>query len=227
MKPLDPLDPEMKPLRELLGMLPKKPSPPTIWRWMQRGKNGTRLHALKIGQELYSTEAELRRFIVESQAGPKPIDQEAHAAAERELERRGYRLALRYLGSRSIRFILPCWPDCPHENGNHDHSSEHLSFGVLACRYGSFRRRWRFADRWLLFPGAGFAVGAKGRIHSTGRNPKHTGATGALPPVSIDLRFCHFLPLQTGTVTCQEEFRNPEKQQQFCRIIVEICRKLL
>lgn len=91
---LDPLSADMKPLQELLGMLPKRPSPASVWRWMKRGKNGTRLAAMKIGQELYTTADELRRFLTESQAGIKPIDDAAAEAAERELARR-------YAGSRA------------------------------------------------------------------------------------------------------------------------------
>lgn len=86
---LDPLSPDLKPVSELLHLLHKRPSPPTVWRWITKGRNGTRLETLKIANRVYSTEDEFRRFLTESQENI-PVTSAQSLTSERELARRGY-----------------------------------------------------------------------------------------------------------------------------------------
>lgn len=87
-KMLDPLSPDLQPLNELLSLLPQRPSPPTVWRWITKGKNGTRLESLKIANKLYSTEAEVRRFLCAIQSPTQQVAND-ESSEERELKRRG------------------------------------------------------------------------------------------------------------------------------------------
>ena len=55
-------------LRQKLGV---DVSPPTIWRWVQRGCRGSRLQTVKIGKRLFVTERAVDEFIRNQQ--PEPL----------------------------------------------------------------------------------------------------------------------------------------------------------
>ena len=60
---IDPFAEDFRSLSDLLDELPLRPSPAVVCRWHLRGANGTRLETLKIAGRLYTTRAELRRFL--------------------------------------------------------------------------------------------------------------------------------------------------------------------
>ncbi|HEV8072214.1 MAG TPA: hypothetical protein VGP76_31140 [Planctomycetaceae bacterium] len=64
---LDPFSPDFLPLRDLIRELPQPPCPAIVCRWHLRGNNGRKLQVLRVGRLLYSTRAELRAFLNESQ----------------------------------------------------------------------------------------------------------------------------------------------------------------
>lgn len=88
---IDPLSPDAVALKELIKELPAgaQPSSPTQWRWIKKGRNGTKLQAIKVAGVLVTTRTEFRRFIAAIQDQPAPPP-EAPAKVNDELVRRGY-----------------------------------------------------------------------------------------------------------------------------------------
>jgi hypothetical protein len=80
---LDPFSPDFLPLRDLIKELPVEPAPAIVCRWHLRGANGRKLAVLRVGRLLYSTRAELRNFLNESQGIATP-----RTDAERDIETR-------------------------------------------------------------------------------------------------------------------------------------------
>jgi len=85
---LDPFADDFGPLADLLGELPIRPSPAVVCRWHLRGSNGTRLEVLRIAGKLFTTRAELRRFLQESQR-PSGRQTEQQNRIDAELEAAG------------------------------------------------------------------------------------------------------------------------------------------
>lgn len=89
---LDPTDPDLLPLSELVKQLPARPSPPTLHRWTYKGIRGTRLRTVKVCGRHFSTEAALKEFIMAIQNTPSPTgptDEELDAV-DRQLKAKGY-----------------------------------------------------------------------------------------------------------------------------------------
>ena len=53
----------------------ERPSPATCWRWVHRGKNGIRLHAVFVVGQWRTTKEDFLRFLEECSAAKRGADQ--------------------------------------------------------------------------------------------------------------------------------------------------------
>ncbi len=77
------------PLTTALAVLPRRPSPPTLWRWRVRGVNGVRLECVRCGGQWLTTARAVAAFMaaqtLNSQPHPAAPETSTRSA---ELERR-------------------------------------------------------------------------------------------------------------------------------------------
>jgi hypothetical protein len=60
---IDPYAADFAPVRDLMGELPRRPSPALVCRWVLRGVHGEKLRTIRIGKARYSTRTEVCRFL--------------------------------------------------------------------------------------------------------------------------------------------------------------------
>ncbi|TWU08839.1 hypothetical protein CA54_40760 [Symmachiella macrocystis] len=84
---IDPFDEGTLPLAEMAKLLPNRPTPQCLWRWITKGRNGVRLQAIPVGRG-YHTNKEAVTVFLNAVGDVKP-DQIAH----RKLKPKGKRSA--------------------------------------------------------------------------------------------------------------------------------------
>jgi len=75
-------------LGEACRLLPRRPSPATLWRWRAKGINGTRLECVRVGGKWYTTRAAMSEFVRRQTEAATPIDdgpRERSASTQRRL----------------------------------------------------------------------------------------------------------------------------------------------
>ena len=69
---IDPFDPDLEPLRDILDRLPGKRKPPGVrTRWVKQGRNGLKLPAIKLSGAWWSTPDAVAEWIRQTSQPPE------------------------------------------------------------------------------------------------------------------------------------------------------------
>lgn len=85
---IDPTADDFCLLSDLLKMLPHRPSPPVVSRWVQRGTRGARLRTLKVCGRHMTNRREFVRFLRALETAP--VEPPRDEFIERQLAAAGY-----------------------------------------------------------------------------------------------------------------------------------------